>query len=77
VDDVGESYLRQEDYYRIVDSIRRLDENYRVVLECRYLHELSEQETADLLGLSQKTVSVRSYRGKQKLKELLRAGGIE
>jgi RNA polymerase sigma-70 factor (ECF subfamily) len=73
--DVEETYLLQEDYQRIVGLIRSLDENYRVVLECRYLHELSEQETAELLGISQKTVSVRSYRGKQKLKEMLMAGG--
>lgn len=79
VDDVEDAYLLQEDYHRIVECIRRLDKNYRVVLECRYLHELSERETADLLGLSQKTVSVRSCRGKQKLREMLmvEAGGME
>jgi RNA polymerase sigma-70 factor (ECF subfamily) len=75
VDDVSETYLLREDYDRIVDGIRRLNENYRTVLECRYLHELSEQETAELLGISIKTVSVRSCRGKQKLREMLEAGG--
>jgi RNA polymerase sigma-70 factor (ECF subfamily) len=77
-EDVEEQFFSKEDYHRIVDGIRRLDENYRIVLECRYLHELSERETADLLGVSQKTVSVRSYRAKQKLREMLQveAGGM-
>ena len=64
-------YLQTESYERLVEAIRSLDENYRVVLECRYLHELSEKETASVLGLSPKTVNVRTYRARNKLKEVL------
>ena len=69
--DILDTYLQTESYERLVEAIRSLDENYRVVLECRYLHELSEKETAGVLGLTEKTVNVRTYRARNKLKEVL------
>ena len=69
--DILDTCLQIESYERIVEAIRSLDENYRVVLECRYLHELSEKETAVVLGLAEKTVNVRTFRARKKLKELL------
>ncbi|MBO5247240.1 MAG: sigma-70 family RNA polymerase sigma factor [Eubacterium sp.] len=69
--DVLDAYLQAESYDQLVEAIRSLDENDRVVLECRYLHELSEKETAALLGLAPKTVNVRIYRAKKKLKQRL------
>ena len=70
-DDTLDTYLKVEAYEQLVDAIRSLDENYRVVLECRYLHELSEKETAKVLGLAEKTVNVRTYRARNKLKQVL------
>ena len=70
-DDTLDTYLKLEAYEQLVDAIRSLDENYRVVLECRYLHELSEKETAKVLGLAEKTVNVRTYRARNKLKQVL------
>ena len=70
-DDTLDTYLQAESYERLVEAIRSLDEAYRVVLECRYLHELSEKETAAVLGLTEKTVNVRAYRARNKLKEVL------
>ena len=69
--DILDTYLQTESYERLVEAIRSLDENYRVVLECRYLHELSEKETAGVLGLTEKTVNVRTYRARNKLKKVL------
>lgn len=69
--DTLDTYLQTESYERLVETIRGLDENYRVVLECRYLHELSEKETAELLRLPEKTVNVRICRARKKLKEAL------
>lgn len=70
-EDALDIYLQVESYERIVEAIRALDENYRVVLECRYLHELSEKETAEVLGLAEKTVNVRTWRARKKLKQVL------
>lgn len=69
------TYLQAEAYEQLVETIRALDENYRVVLECRYLHELSEKETAQVLGITPKTVSVRCFRAKQQLRRLLEQKG--
>ena len=69
--DTLDTYLQTESYEQLVEAIRSRDENYRVVLECRYLHELSEKETAGVLGLAEKTVNVRTYRARKKLKEVL------
>ncbi len=69
--DALDDYLAVERYEQIVEAIRNLDENYRVVLECRYLHEMSEKETAETLGLAEKTVNVRIWRARKKLQQVL------
>ncbi len=76
-DDVLDGYLQAEAYESLVEAIRSLDENYRVVLECRYLHGLSEKETARVLGLAEKTVNVRTFRARNKLRQILTRGGSE
>ena len=69
--DALDAYIEREQLNRIVTAIRSLDENYRVVLEYRFLHGLSEKETASILGLTEKNLSVRTSRARKKLKELL------
>lgn len=69
--DALDAYLTVEFYEQLVTAIRSLDENYRVVLECRYLHEMSERETAETLGLAEKTVNVRVWRARKKLQQVL------
>ena len=53
-------------------AIRDLDDTYRSVMEMKYIFHLKESEIAKLLNLSEKNVSVRVFRGRQKLQELLR-----
>ena len=65
-------YLAQESYERILHAIQKLDEIYRVVFEYKYLHELSDREIADLLGVTPKVVNVRIFRARKKLQNLLR-----
>ena len=52
-----------------------LDEIYRVVFEYKYLHELSDGEIADLLGITKKTVNVRIFRARKKLQAILTQTG--
>ena len=70
--DLLEQYLTQESYEHILMAVRQLDEIYRVVFEYKYLHELSDREIADLLGVTPKVVNVRVFRARKKLQELLR-----
>ena len=64
--DIGETY---QILYKALDS---LDDTYKTVCTLKYVNELTEREIAEVLGLSQKTVSVRIFRGKQILKKQLR-----
>lgn len=71
-EDLLDQYLAQESYEHILQAIRKLDEIYRVVFEYKYLHELSDREIADLLGVTPKVVNVRIFRARKKLQNLLR-----
>lgn len=73
--DLLDQYLKQENYERILQAIRQLDEIYRIVFEYKYLHELSDQEIAELLGVTSKVVNVRIFRARKKLQNLLREEG--
>jgi RNA polymerase sigma-70 factor (ECF subfamily) len=59
---------------RLVDALRRLPERDRAVVGCRYLLELSEQETASVLGVPTGTVKSRLSRALRRLRAELEAG---
>lgn len=67
--------ISDEGYALLKDCIARMSDTYRPVLELRLIHGLSDAEVATLLDLTQKTVSLRYYRGKQKLREMILAEG--
>ena len=46
-----------------------------MVFEYKYLHELSDGEIADLLGITKKTVNVRIFRARKKLQAILTQTG--
>jgi RNA polymerase sigma-70 factor (ECF subfamily) len=54
---------------RLLDGVRRLPEDLREVVACRYLLELSEAETASALGLPAGTVKSRLHRALARLRE--------
>ena len=49
-----------------------LDDGYRVVFEYKYLYQMSDEEIADILGISAKNVNVRYFRARKKLQEMIR-----
>ena len=53
----------------LVAAVAALPERLRDVVACRYLIELSETETAEVLGLPAGTVKSRLSRGLQRLRE--------
>ncbi len=69
--DLLSAYITQENYNKLIACVLELDEIYRVVFEYKYLHELSDQEIADILNISAKTVNVRFYRARKKLQEMI------
>jgi RNA polymerase sigma-70 factor (ECF subfamily) len=50
--------------------VNRLDERDRDVITCRYFLELSERETAEVLGVRQGTVKSRTSRALARLQEV-------
>lgn len=72
VGDILDDYLSHDGYQSILRCVSKLDEIYRVVFEYKYVHQLKENEIADLLNVSQKTVNVRIFRARKKLQQLLK-----
>lgn len=63
--------LVQEDQIRLQQALNCLEEKTRHILEFVFLHDLTQRETAEGLGLSTVTVSRRVKKGLKSLKALL------
>jgi RNA polymerase sigma-70 factor (ECF subfamily) len=61
--------LEADERHRLLDALEELPEPARLALACRYLLELSEDETAAALGVRRGTVKSRSARALEKLRE--------
>jgi RNA polymerase sigma-70 factor (ECF subfamily) len=57
-----------ESRQELLDAVNRLDERDRDVLACRYFLELSERETAEVLGVRHGTVKSRTARALERLR---------
>jgi RNA polymerase sigma factor (sigma-70 family) len=66
--------LSEELRHRLLAAVDRLPEKLRAVVTCRYLLELSEEETAAVLGIRRGTVKSRLSRALEKLELWL--GGV-
>jgi RNA polymerase sigma-B factor len=69
--------LAQEDQIRLQQALSCLEEKTRDILEFVFLHDLTQRETAERLGLSTVTVSRRIKKGLSVLKTLLHTGELE
>ena len=64
------------DVQGIVDLIRALPEQYRTILELKFLWEWTDRAIAQAVGLSVDAVSARVSRGRKLLQKKLTRGGI-
>jgi RNA polymerase sigma-70 factor (ECF subfamily) len=60
--------LEHERERELLEAVNRLDERDRDVLACRYFLELSERETAEVLGVRHGTVKSRTARALERLR---------
>ena len=74
--DPADSVLTIERRRQLLDQLRTLDPRDREVLVCRFLLDLSEAETAVMLGLPKGTVKSRSSRALKKLRGRLLVGEV-
>ena len=65
--------LARESQERLLAAVERLSEEHRDAVACRYLLELSEEETAAALGIRKGTVKSRLSRALDRLRETLEA----
>jgi RNA polymerase sigma-70 factor, ECF subfamily len=66
--------LREEMSSCVHDYINTLPGNYRAVVTLSEIEGLSNQEIADVLGLTLDTVKIRLHRGRAKLRRKLETG---
>ncbi|MBE6687440.1 MAG: sigma-70 family RNA polymerase sigma factor [Ruminococcaceae bacterium] len=64
--------ISREGYERLKASFDELDDIYKEVCRLRFLHGMSDKEIANLLGVSEAAVSMRIFRARKKLAELLK-----
>lgn len=65
----------QGEFQALVAIIRGMPEDYRRVLELRFVAEWSVAEIARTMGLTEGTVKTRIFRGRKLLMERLREEG--
>jgi RNA polymerase sigma-70 factor (ECF subfamily) len=63
--------IAAEERATLLMAVDRLGDGDRLVLSCRYFLELSEEETAGVLGVRRGTVKSRTHRALARLKEEL------
>jgi len=66
--------MREEMSSCVHDFINTLPENYRTVVTLSDIEGLTNQEIADVLGLTLDVVKIRLHRGRTRLREKLRTG---
>ena len=61
----------------LLDAVNRLRHEDREIIACRYFMELSEEETAEVLGVARGTVKSRLSRALVRLRTSVAASGID
>ena len=70
--DPNDRYQNCTELMYALEHYDELDDSYRVVFEYKYLYRMSDEEIADILGISAKNVNVRYFRARKKLQEMIR-----
>lgn len=70
-DSIEDLIISRLGYERLIKAIGTLGDLYKIVLELRYLHGYSSGDVGRILDLDPKTVNMRLYRGKNKLRQIL------
>lgn len=67
--------LAQEDWLRLQQALSQLEKRTREVVEFVFLHDLTQKETAERLGISSVTVSRQIKKGLKHLQVIMRSKG--
>ncbi len=69
--DIIDQIQAQEDYNKVLNVIKGMDEKYSMIIFCRYIRDMDVKEIAEQMDLPLKTVYTRLRRGKQILHNIL------
>jgi RNA polymerase sigma-70 factor (ECF subfamily) len=69
--------MQQEMQRKVADAVARLDEHDREVIVMKLYEQLSNQDVAKILGLTEAATSMRFMRAVRRLKALLAPGGSQ
>ncbi len=72
VDDPEEKMIRRQRKEAVHQLIQQLPENYREVIELRYLQEMSYREIANELDIPEGTVKAKLFRARKALVEIFK-----
>ena len=69
--DILDEIVVKEAMEKLKQQIHMLDEKYKTVLELKYIIGFTDNEIAELLGITKKNVQIRLYRAKNLLRSRL------
>lgn len=72
--DILNEFIEKESVERIKEAVMKLEDTYRLVFEFKLVHQLSDKDIGNILGISAKTANVRYFRARKKLQEMLMEG---
>lgn len=67
--------ISQEDFKRMAKYISEIDQTSRLVLQMKYVQDLSYKEIGEVLGMTPKHVDTRIMRAKRKVRTLMEQEG--
>ena len=70
-----ESLLKKETRQEVLDALKKLPENLRMVLILKEYGDLNYKEIGRILGISEGNVKVRAFRARERLTELITEDG--
>lgn len=71
------SLILEENTNTVINALQKLPEEFRTVMVFRIVEEMSVEEVAKVLNISEGTVKSRLSRAKDKMKEILKNDSFE
>lgn len=66
--DILNHLIVQDIYDRLITEVGKLSDNYKIVMELKYINEFTDDEIAEFLGITKQNVQVRLYRARNMLR---------
>ena len=75
-ENIERNYIKGEDKLHLARALEKLNDDYRQVLHLVYFEDFSNNETAKIMGKSERQIRNLLYRAKESLKNILEKEGF-